>query len=478
MSATPPTPRLTRNDVRRALVERSFPDFLLALTIRSDDPQHPEPVPLRPWPFQVERARAWEAGASEVILKERQLGFSAALVAPYLLWRAMYHGWTCGYWSVDQPAAREQLRRIRAMYEDLPAYLRDPGTVRVDDASFASGGRIIAFPSSDHAGISYTLQLAVMDEAAFHPYGGSNYAAIQPAVSRGQLLILSTADPTLGTSGFFWELYWSSSRGETPYTAVFEARRRPDRDEAWYERARRAYAGQEDAYHAYYPRTAAEAFAGRHGLVYPTMPVIVHADPLPWEDFRHRVAGVDFGGGDPTAVIPIGVSSTGRFHQPGEFYRRGMVDISTIGAYLMDWHARAPFLRVYCDPSEPVAIASLRSAGLPAVPADNKRDGIGLVGALYAQGRMTIHADCRESLAEFAGYRWAERTDPGDRTRYATSTPVDHHGDAHDARRYAVVAFLRAEAAARRDVVEVSMGQRTGDHRTEPRSQLGVAQVR
>ena len=41
-------------------------------------------------------------GDSEIILKERQLGFSAVLVAPYLLWRAMFHQWVCGYLSVEQ----------------------------------------------------------------------------------------------------------------------------------------------------------------------------------------------------------------------------------------------------------------------------------------------------------------------------------------------------------------------------------------
>ena len=439
-------------DVQRAVQEvaalqlcrTSFVDFLRRCTLRSDDPLRPERIPLRPWDYQVERAEAWERGASEVILKERQLGFSAALVAPYLLWRAMYHGWAVGYWSKGQAESRDEISRIRAIYESLPEYLRVDGTIRVDDAEFEGGGTIAAFPSTPSAGISHTLQLAVLDEAAFHPHGAANYAAIQPAVARGQVIILSTADPSLGPAGFFYDMFWRAVRGEVPYDAVFAARCRPDRDEAWYARARAAHPDAA-AFDAYYPTTPESAFVGREGLVYPTKPALVSAHPFTWEDAKLRLGGVDFGGGDPTVALPIGISGTGRIHQYDEFYRREPVGVAELGAYLMQFHARAPFLRVFCDPSEPVAIQSLKAAGLPAVAADNRRDGIALVGGLYEQGRVSIHESCTESWAEFGGYRWAERTDPHSRDRYATSTPVDNHADGHDARRYTLIAYLRAE---------------------------------
>lgn len=458
---TPPERAYLAQQAQRELCRRSFAEFLRYVHVRTDDPLNPEVVPLNPWPFQVERAEAWAAGASEVVLKERQLGFSSALVAPYMLWRAMYHGWTCGYWSKGELEAKEELDRVEVIYEHLPAWLRVSGSIGAEVATFSSGGRILAYPSTPSAGVSFTFQLAVMDEAAFHPYGAQNYAAIQPAVSRGQVLILSTADPRLGPHGFFHDMYWASKRGETPYAALFVARCRPDRDAVWYALARKAYAGNEEAFNAFYPETDAEAFSGRSGLVYPTMPVVVSADPLPWAQWSYRYAGVDLGGGDPTVVVPVGVGPTRTLHQPGEAYWREPVTVTAVGEYLWEWHRVARFDRIYCPPEAANVIEELRAAGLPAYAADNRRDGILLMRAVYEQRRMTVHESCRDSLAEFAGYRWANRTDPNSKERYATSTPVDNHGDGHDARRYACIPYLRAENRAEPGPVAIEV-QTTG----------------
>lgn len=426
--------------IDRSLCERSFADFLTYCQIRSDDPLAPGIQQLSPWPYQVARAESWQAGTSEVILKERQLGFSAVLVAPYMLWRAMYHGWACGYLSVGQAEAREEIQRIKALYASLPSHLKVAGTIRADDAEFRGGGRIIAFPSTEHAGISYTLQLVVMDEAAFHPYGGANYAAIQPAAALGQFIILSTADPSLGPSGFFYDMYWASKREETPYLAVFEARHRPDRDEQWYRVARSAFPGREEEFDAYYPETDSAAFVGRSGLVYPMWgpQYVTGYDPFTWQAAKYRVGGVDFGGGDPTAVLALGVSGTRKVHQFDEMYSREPVGVEEIGTWLMERHKLAPFFLIACDPSQGIAIQSLKAAGLPAIAADNAREGISALASMLGQSRFTVHERNRGSIAEFPGYRWASRTDPNDRSRYATSTPVDHHADAMDARRYAL----------------------------------------
>lgn len=428
----------------REICELSFAEFLTYCSIRSDDPLAPGVVPLTPWPFQVERAESWQAGTSEVILKERQLGFSAVLVAPYMLWRAMYHGWACGYLSVGQAEAREEIQRIKALYASLPSHLRVAGTIRADDAEFRGGGRIIAFPSTEHAGISYTLQLVVMDEAAFHPYGGANYAAIQPAASLGQFIILSTADPSLGPSGFFHDMYWASKRGETPYTAVFVARCRPDRDVAWYRRARSAYVGRYEEFDAFYPETDASAFVARSGLVYPQFTEARHVrvERIPIVACTRIVAGVDWGGGDPTAVTIMGLEPRQHAHQYAEFSKRGTVGVDEIAGFISQYPAR----QVRCGADEPVAIATLQKALGPSYDvqaADTRRaEGLGLVAFLLTNDRLTIDPSCRQSIAEFPGYRWAEHVDPNDRQRYATKTPVDHHADLHDARRYAVAELL------------------------------------
>ena len=442
---TPAERQAIRLLAQRALCEASFPDFLTYLKIRSDDPADPSLHELAPWPFQIERAEAWQGGASEVILKERQTGFSSALVAPYFLWCAMYRRWQCAYTSVDQTASRKEVQRIKALYESLPAHLKVPGSFRVDDAEFEGGGGFVAFASTDHAGISYTFQLWAQDEAAFHPYGAENFAAIMPAVANGQVLILSTADPTLGPAGHFYDLYWAAKSGEQPFDAIFEARRRPDRGPEWYERMRRTYAGREDEFDAYYPQTDAAAFVARSGLVYPSFSATRHirVSRIPLEVCTRGAAGVDWGGGDPTAVTILGLEPRQHIHQYGEFAKRGPVAVDEIAAFIREY----PNVHdVLCGADEPVAIATLQQAlgsGYRVRAADTRRgEGLNLVGFLLEHDRLTIDPECKQSIAEFPGYRWANRTDPNDRTRYATKTPVDNHADLMDARRYAAAELL------------------------------------
>ncbi len=449
-----------RELARRELSRRSVIDFAANLQIRSDDPLHPTPTNLQLWPHQIERLTSLEQGTSEVILKARQEGFTTGIVAPYMLWRAMWHGWSVAYYSVDQPAARTQINRLKAMWGSLPEHLRTKARWTADEVFFEDGGAIRAFPSTDHAGISYTFNLVVMDEAAFHPFGALNYAAVRPAVALGQMVILSTADPSLGPSGFFHDIYWASQRGETGYEAVFVPWwARPGRDADWYERERKAFTGRSEEFDAYYPDSDAAAFVARSGLVFPQFSSHRHVRAASFElsAARRVVAGVDFGGGDPTAVVILGMDGQQRVHQFAEFYERGPIGADRIGGFI----AQYPVDAVMCDPSQGTAIATLRETfNLPAQPADNRRgDGLGLVAFLLENDRLTIDPACTNSIAEFPGYRWATRVDPNDKTRYATTTTVDNHADAHDARRYAVAELL-AMLMPHNKVTTTAMGGR------------------
>ena len=421
---------------------RSFPAFLRHVMVRSDDPLHPIITAWEPWPHLIERAEAWAANESEVILKGRQLGFTW-LVAAYFDWRAR-NGWACAIISKGQDEARAVLARVKFIEDNLPLFLRIGATFRADEATYPGGGMIHAFPSTPDAGISYTFQLLDMDEAAFHPYGAANYAAIRPTLSAGgQILINSTADPGMAGSGFMPDIYWASKRGETGYRAVFVPwRERPGRDAAWLERERAAFTGRADEFSAYYAETDAEAFAGRSGLVYPMWRDELHAKVAvtAYEDCVLRGAGIDPGGGDPTGLVVMGRDRAGHFHQYAEMESLGhdSVTVERMADFLWPWHRRRPMQAVLIDTAGgDTLLNSLRAAGLPVYAAVKDRgQGLGLVAMLLEHNRFTIEPACRESIAEFAGYRWMERTDPNDRTRYATSTPVGHHADRMDARRY------------------------------------------
>lgn len=425
----------------RELAARSFVDLLGHIKVRSDDPLNPVVTEWQPWAYLVEQAEAWASGQSEIDLKDRQLGYSW-LVAAYGVWKAR-RGAAVAMISKGQLESRELLSKAAFIERNLPEWLQAGATARVDDMKFPGGGVIIAFPSTPDAGVSFTFQVVIMDEAHFHPYAAQNYAAIRPTISAGgQFIALSTADPALGPYGWFPSMYWASKRGETGYAARFVPwHRRPGRDQAWYAREKAAYEGLPEEFDAYYADTDAQAFAGRTGLVLPMFSEDRHAKPalIPLEQCRRVVAGLDLGGGDPTAISVLGLYPDHRVHEyHPTFYRRGVVTIDDIAAFLLV----LPNLgAIECPPEQATVISTLaQTYKLPAHAANNKRgDGLNLMAEMLTNDTLTIDPRNADSINEFPGYRWAERTDPNDKTRYATKTPVDHHADLMDARRYALM---------------------------------------
>lgn len=443
--AARPTAEQVRQAASRELARLSFVDFLRFCRIQSDDTETLGDIPFEPFGYQLERAEAWAASESEVILKARQLGFSW-LLAAYKLWRALMGKWNVGYYSRGEDEALFHLdNRVLYIWKRLPDFLRGKEHRRRDMyVEFPEGGSIRVFPSTESAGIGYTFQLIVADECAFHRYGARNYAAYRPTLSAGgQYIATSTADPELGPSGFFHDLWERTVAGETPYAARFVPwHARPGRDSDWLARERGAFTGMPEHFDAFYPDSPEAAFVGKAGLVYPQFSQRTHVKKaeVPFEKTKYRVAGIDFGGGDPTAVVILGQAADGHIHQYGEFYRRGPVTVAQIAAYLDEWNREASLHRVECDSAEPVAIASLRNMGFPAMAADKRRnEGLPITAHLLANNQLTIEPDCKDSINEFQGYRWVERTDSNSRERYKTSTPVDNHADAMDARRYALM---------------------------------------
>lgn len=381
------------------------------------------------------------AGEDCYVLKSRQSGYSWDIAA-YSLWRMQYKAsLPILLYSQGEEEASELLRRVVFLYDRLPPALRvslegRPTKTRMEGAG--TGVFILAMPSTERAGRSYTADHVVFDEFAQHAYGQQNYAAARPMAR--QVIVVSTSNGPNFFRDMWWPLYEEADPAAifVPWSAV------PGREGAWYERAKAGWRGLAEDFQREYPGSPAEAFAALSGLVYKGFDPGVHVveeDPFRWEDAKVRVAGVDWGAGDPTAVVTVGLSGRGRVHQFEEFYERGQVAIEDVIFWLKQQHARAPLHHVACDPSEGQAVASLVRAGLPAQPGDNRRVNLGLVAGLFEQRRLTIARRCRNSVQEFSTYRWRRTLDPNSKDRYETGRAVDHHGDAMDARRYALTAL-------------------------------------
>lgn len=446
-----------------------------------------------------------------IALKPRQIGFTTKVC-----------GWT-GFigqfhtvldiqvFSRGQLEAREFLRRIGTTLERLPEGLGTPlvQPTNRDELSFDGAGHIMAFPATEETGRSFTSEVVINDENAFHKYAAENYAAVESQAR--QMVTFSTANG----DNFFkerWLKAWERPRGlDVPFFFPWWVRpHRPPAEEpedgaepgavaplvpihlpcgclgagcarcdvpgygrlghqinqAWHEAKRAQYIYQED-FLAAYPATIEEAFAQKAGLVYPMFSEVRHVRPAPfgWRDAKVRMAAVDPGGGSmPTAILAIGQGGGGRLHVFAEFYQRESASVQAMGAWLVTRHAEASLHRVVVDPSQDSVRQSLYETGLPCGPregkADNVRDdGILLVASLLASGVLTIDPSCVSLIHEFHSYRQRQARDPNTKDTYPTKTPVDHHGDALDCLRYLAMA-LQEWAGRYHGPVIIDIGRR------------------
>ena len=252
---------------------------------------------------------------------------------------------------------------------------------------------------------------------------------------RGDAFFLST--PRRG-SGF--QTFYDRGQGDDPEWRSWQmpTSANPFIDPAEIEAARRGMSEQ-----AFAQEYLADFEASESDLVYPEFnATMVRTSPIGWRDCKWRVVGIDPGGGDPTAIVPLGVDDREHIHQYGEFARPN-VSLEEVAAFLHTLGA-VDFVMVG-ETGGTVITSTLQRMGFPAYQADMGRaEGLETVRWLLQAGRISIDPGCRASIKEFGEYRWAKRRDSETGERYATRAAADHHADLMDARRYAVMGLLRA----------------------------------
>lgn len=448
---------------QQAEVEReplTFIEFLSHVRIESDPQEGGTggPIPFDLYDYQHERAEAWASGQSEIILKPRQIGFSW-LAAAYAYWVAGYHEAShVGLFSAGEVEVRKLVAKIAYIHLHLPEEYRARGSVGAQAASFAGGSTITGYPATQKAGIGTTLRLALFDEAAFHLYLRENQGAVVPALGDfGQLIIQSTADPSLGTYGHFHDFYQRSKRGETNCQVVFlPADIRPGRDAAWFAHERLKYPNDPDRFSAFYPFTDTEAFIGRTGLVYGRDDdgVLIFDEtrnmrpaPAMWADCKWRVGGVDPGLQDPTGMLAVGVTKAERIHVYSLLRKQGPMSAQDMAAWFWEIEQRGhgKFNWTVCDPSAVSVPASLGQLGIPCYKANNDKPArIGLVKSLLKEGRLTFSPHLREIVEEMHGYWYVERPENGlgNSRGWDTRTSPGHHADLLDVLGYICLAIV------------------------------------
>lgn len=501
---------LARQEIKRRTAEVDFLYFLgrCRLKVRRSRTRPAGFQRFAAWEHQQLIGRHLQAGDSMVILKARQLGVSWVLAA-YVLWVALYRPYSLILLlSMDQKTSDELLNKVYTMWDNLPAWLppeHKEAVVRLTKHTrskpglmeFSNGSMILALPSTEDAGRSFTADLVIADEAPFHAFAEANFGAYEPTLDGdppGQLVLCGTAN---GPHGLFYDQWQSAVKHASDLVALFVPWwSRPDRQqdkldadgnpildgdgnrvtepsERWLARTKGRYQRAMARFRREYPATPGDAFSASMGLVYgmretdgflvfnPAMHPNgnIAEDPCRWEDCQWHFGYVDWGGGDPTAAGIIGVTSSGRIHQFAEWH---WADGTAPGTELIgDWFIKnAPrpnnpdhgYDSIECGKDEPNSIKALRDAGLPAVSADADRtEGISLMTGMLEQRRFTFNPKCENAIAEFDAYYWDEKTDQRTGTKSNTKTPSWTHGDHKDGERYVVMKIVKLEGGLRDD---------------------------
>jgi len=220
-----------------------------------DDPQLHEVVAFEPWPHLVEFARAMARDQLIILIKTRQGGASWGEAA-VVLWDAMFWASTVDLlMSQGEDDAKVLLTKVKSIWSHLPEHLRAGLTVdNTEELKFrATGGSIMARPSTARAGHGITATRIIGDEFEFHQYAAEFIVAAKPAIDHGGKLILSSTVDKLQMDTTFkamvkaaqhtedghvlWDIPSEGHQAPNGWRLFFWPYNvRPGRDEVWYER--------------------------------------------------------------------------------------------------------------------------------------------------------------------------------------------------------------------------------------------------
>lgn len=173
-------------------------------------------------------------------------------------------------------------------------------------------------------------------------------------------------------------------------------------------------------------------FRKQEGLVYKEFDRKKHVfdDPMV---LGEKIAGIDFGFTNPTAVLTIMKDYDRNYWVTNEWYKTNKTNDE-----IAEYAASQGFQRAYPDPASPAAIEELRRKGVNVREvvkgSDSIRTGIDKIRNLLLQNRLKIHKSCTDLLWEFETYSYPEKQN--DRNEY--EDPIKEGDHALDALRYAI----------------------------------------
>jgi hypothetical protein len=242
------------------------PQYFIENFCKLKDQKSGTAIPFALWKDQVDQLKDWESYQFNITLKSRQIGVSWESAA-YVLWNTLFKKFfKTMIISRKEPDAIKYLDKVKFMYENLPDWfklycpLKKPATML--QMEFKNDASIIVESSNPEAGRSETLNLLIIDEAAFIQDSFTIWTAAEPTLEKaaGKAIIISTAN---GYDKFFQPKWQAGISKENEFNCRFMSwQADPNRTQSWYDRMERTAKSENRLreFHQEFPRNAIEAF--------------------------------------------------------------------------------------------------------------------------------------------------------------------------------------------------------------------------
>ena len=322
----------------------------------------------------------------------------------------------------------------------LPMAQQIPGVqvkASLHEIHFPGGGWIAVLSAENTTLRGEGLDLIIIDEAAYLAnLEGVWLGDLRAALSdrQGRAVFISTPDGRT----YFHDLYLLGQDAEEPEWASWQL---PTADNPFIAREE-IEAARRTLPEWYFEQEYEAKFQSFTGKVYKSFgpgDTFTELDTYP-----EYYGGIDFGFTNPTVACVAGVNRDDRMDVIDGIHQSGLTTPELVDI-IKGYHDKYKVKRWFADPADPDAIAQLRAAGLPVVPAPRVKGslerssikaGIVKVETRLVNGLLRIHAGCPpEYVTELDGYRYP----PTKGEREVKETPLKVHDHFPDALRYMVV---------------------------------------
>lgn len=193
-------------------------------------------------PGQSVLLSAMATGSDLVVRKARQVGVTDSIVW-FLLWRAIFSvNKNFAILSPSQRASVSFMDKLGFAHGNLPFFLRKPANWtkrKMTIGSQSDHSTILSAPATADVLVSHTVNMLVLDEAAFIRDAANIWQSIVPSLTavKGQAVLVSTPS-IMGDSGakFFNQMMAAAESGTSKFSLVdIGWDMVGGRDEAWYD---------------------------------------------------------------------------------------------------------------------------------------------------------------------------------------------------------------------------------------------------